>query len=85
MAMAVISLEDVNRIIAENDPTHREAERQVRQVQERQQASNNQADWAAPSNKTSANANETPCLALLLSSLAGSNTTSRHAFSGCFG
>ena len=42
--MAVISLEDVNRIIAENDPTHREAERQVRQVQERQQASDNQAD-----------------------------------------
>ena len=43
--MAATSLEEANRTIAENDRTHREAERQARQVQEKQQVSNNQADW----------------------------------------
>jgi hypothetical protein len=35
-----------NRVIAENDRTHREAERQARQTQDKQQVSNNQAGTA---------------------------------------
>ena len=40
----VSALEQGKKIIAENDRTHREAERQTRQVQEKQ-VSNSQADW----------------------------------------
>src|SRR5215831_11955448 len=40
----VSALEEGKKIIAENDRTHREAERQTRQVQEKQ-VSNSQADW----------------------------------------
>src|SRR5215472_7485801 len=44
MEEAMVS-EQGKAVIAENDRTHREAERQARQVQEKQQVSTNQADW----------------------------------------